>query len=145
MLMTSDSPERRQRRRRVFIIVVIVVLLSRCSISLYNIFFRRLTTEPLRIDIALINEGLFYTKKNLYDRYKRPQFLSIICPIIIHHDVLSKDYNITIEYTRINQWWRFSHFLSLVLYHTRRWLTSNIYVYCLSILLLYNHLEDDHS
>jgi hypothetical protein len=49
------------------IIAIIVVLLSRCSIFLYNIFFRRLTTEPLRIDNILFNEGLFYATNYIID------------------------------------------------------------------------------
>jgi hypothetical protein len=51
--------ERKHRRRR-GLIIVIVVLLSRCSFFFYIIyFFWYLTTEPLRITIVLMSEGLF--------------------------------------------------------------------------------------
>jgi len=99
MLMTVDSPERKGRRRRMLIIAVIVVLLSRCLIFLYNIsLLTSKLSRLIRIDNILIIEGLlFFTKKKkesyIIDKKKRPRFSFLICPIIIRHGVLSKDYN----------------------------------------------------
>jgi hypothetical protein len=125
MLMTSDSLERKRRRRR-RVLLLLFCLAGVRFFFLYNIFFRYLITEPLRIDIMLINEGFFFYTLNYMIVTKDLDFF-LICPIIIRHGVFFKDYNIRVEYTRINQWWRFLSFF-ILLYHTRRLLRSNVYI-----------------
>ena len=73
---------------------------------------------------------------------RRPRSL-LICLIIIRYGMLSRDYKYKKKkYIRINQWWRL---FSLVLYYTRRLLTSNVYMLCLPIMLLCKHIVEHHS